>query len=177
MEKTFPLRPLSEDAPGTINLPRVMDLEAWRADVRGHPGLLIKMPVPEGPGCAFFVGIVLLVSADSPQTWTTDLRARLFTLERMLHLEGDEAIKSGRFCEWVSDAGTLKHRNSGLEVPATSAAFLDAVASALQHGDQIPATVSMQSSSGSSGPRITLFTPPAPQLPQPETKKRRWKFW
>jgi hypothetical protein len=143
---------------------RVTDLEAWTEEVAGRPALFIQMPVPETFGHAFFAAAVLLTKADAfhrmeesvlqyvrsrgtspimPDTESVRrAHARFFTLERTMNLEGEEALRAGRFCEWTAGK---EHLNSGLAVSASREKFVEMVARLSQHGDHILAVASHRS--------------------------------
>jgi hypothetical protein len=140
-EKTAGLQPLF-GPPGQMIFRRVTDLLAWAQDVAEHPAVFIQMPTPEGPACAFFVGVVLLAplgafktadvainlyvhhSGPAPdESLLAPLRAapcRFFTLERSVSLEGAQALQVGGFCEWTREGD---HCNTGLHLPANREAF------------------------------------------------------
>ena len=137
MEKLLDPKVVHGAPAGTMLFRRVSDIQACREEIGGHPAIIITMPTPEQPSAAFFVGAILLAPAGQPSTWSANSRARVFTLERILSLEGEAAIRSGRLCEWTASG---EHRDSGLEVEVAPPAFRTALASVLQLGDQVPAT-------------------------------------
>jgi hypothetical protein len=179
------LRPYG-DTPERLLFRRVTDLTAWHEFVGGHPALVIQMPVPEGPACAFYLTVVLLVSESAFQAADAALRAytpeapeqfdqrllaplrtapcRYFTLEKSLGLEGTaEELKLGILCEWTRDGS---HCNFGVHLPATREAFTDVVARALALGSDVAASATSNPESHT----ISLPWPPPsrqPPLPPP----------
>lgn len=139
------------DTPERMLFRRVADLTAWSGTTGENPAVFVQMPLPEGPACAFYLAVVLLVpvsvlkpaqvamqdyvSGASPeldQRLLAPLRVapcRYFTLEKSLGLEGTaDEWKLGSFCEWTRDGS---HRNFGVHLPPTREAFADGVTRAL----------------------------------------------
>lgn len=166
---------------------RVTDLEAFTAEVAGHPALFIKLPVPEMSPQAFFAAAVLKTSTDAFRKVEESIQkyiqgdgigalpaeadpapinaagARFFTIERSSAYQGEEALKTGVFCEWTAAEA---HLNSGLRVAVTQEKFLDIVVRAIQHSDQIQPVASLVPA-GQPAPPTTarVFYPPAPGKP------------
>lgn len=85
-----------------VTFRRVTDLSMALYTLGCGPLALIRMPPPEGPTQAYYIGIVLL--ADSAPA-----RVRYFTLE-LIDRDTPTANVAGVICEWIPD-GT--HRNHG----------------------------------------------------------------
>jgi hypothetical protein len=104
---------------------RVTDLGMTLHELNGRPVALIHMPVPEQCPDAFFVAVVLLATGKQPDSWPSEVQARVFTLE---HGVGDGHSGEGVPCEWTVD-GT--HHNFGRTIVATPEAFLQAIGTLL----------------------------------------------
>jgi hypothetical protein len=154
---------------------RVSDLTMSAIEVAGRPFVIVRMPMPEVWGEAFFVGVALLSRGD-PGSWPRDAQARVFTLEAGFDPSG--VGKTGVLCEWKKDSG---HSNFGFEVPAAQDAFLQAVTAVLEAPAGPDAAESTPAKEGEAD-AITINvrfgepTTPRPQSP-PETKKPWWKLW
>jgi hypothetical protein len=102
---------------------RVEDLTMTTAKLHSRAGALVRMPNPEHPTEAFFVGIVLEGLADDVRKWPRDVQARVFTLEAEINREA-QSEPTGVVCEWSRDE---THLNHGIMVSASSEAFRAAI--------------------------------------------------
>lgn len=172
---------------------RVTDISASEEVVAGHPCILVHMPAPEGPPCAFFLAAVLLTAVDPYRAAMQDLQrhilghgpcpsdevlqpfrsvpARVFTLERMPEPQGEDALKYGRFCEWTRKN---EHRNSGRAIPATASVFLAAVVAALDQGEEIPAVACFKPGAKGTAPVLGISAGATATVPR---TRPWWKFW
>ena len=113
----------------TVVFRRVSDLKMSLHDVGGRAGAIIEMPLPEHPGEAFFIGVVLLAPIAEPAKWSTDAKARVFTLEATteqvvgtLGLRLAEGL--GVLCEWTKE---VVHLNWGTVIEARTDLFVQAM--------------------------------------------------
>ena len=104
------------------------DLELWRERVGEFPAIILQMPPPELPPAAAFVGCLLQVKTEHPETWPLDATARIFTLESCA-VAGADPPEDGVLCELKQEGGRL---NYGLAVPSRRDAFVSAVNSVLR---------------------------------------------
>jgi hypothetical protein len=104
---------------------RVSDLTISCCEIAGKPLALIKMPEPESPPEAVYVGVVLLAPSTDPQRWPTEAKARCFTIDRS-HREIPPTDQFG-FCEW----GEAPHRLHAM-IPPNLDEFLRAIENVLQ---------------------------------------------
>ena len=185
---TFALRDFSDPAlfiherwwvmEGRLGLPpptgpsirRVADLQAWTEVLEGRQTLLVEMPQPEWPSCAFYVAGVTPFSPelirqinDYHQAWCRgdwtepyegplnsfdSIECRYFTLERGCGVAAEIPTRIGRFYEWTRAGERLDY---GLVVPVGRPEFARAVAYAIQPGDPLPSIVPLAAPAFSTG--------------------------
>ena len=84
---------------GRITLRRVKDLYMWVQEIKGHPSVFIELPLPEMPGQAYYMAVVLMAQGSNPEGWAKDTHARVFALEQSAL--GERARpRQGLFLEW-----------------------------------------------------------------------------
>ena len=112
---------------------------------------LITMPEPERSPEAYFIGIVLLTKEPQQSRWPRDLKARVFTLEKM-------AIGVALVCELLRDNGRMIH--SAVSLPG-AAAFLGVLESIVTQDPVGPTLPTYSADSRTAAP-----APIAPALPE-----------
>jgi len=132
--------------------------------VGGFHCALIRMPPPENPLAAYFVGIVLLSAEPSEAKWAQNVQAKVYTLEK-LHEPG---AGKGILCEWTEKGD---HVNWCAELPVDSDVFLSAIARVLAAKPEAPAFNSLTIPRPTQGqprevepPQLPNVLPDAPKL-------------
>lgn len=110
---------------------RVTDLSLSRHAVAGKPVALIQMPAPEAMVEAFFVAVVLLADVRTPEHWSPDAHARVFTLEMLDERDRTRAV----VCEWTREG---VHCNYGVKIAPDREAFLPVIATLLGTPETLP---------------------------------------
>jgi len=106
------------------------DIKVHPLRIRDHAVSIVELPGVEHPAEAYFVALVLPISAlpSDESDEVTEGSARYFTLEKTLSLgESDDDTPPTVFCEWNQDA----HANYGEGPAPTLKGFADTLANHL----------------------------------------------